>query len=110
MAEVIATKKVTKTPGKKVREIHVERMGNGITVRHHHDPEMKRVPGGGQMPMHEPSPEPMVFTGKKMQKQALGHVGSLMDQMGLGVGAGTGDGGGEGGDVPGAERPAPVTA
>lgn len=109
MAEVSITKKSTKTAGKRVKEIHIRRVGNAIQVHHEREPEMKRIPGGGQMPVHGPSPEPTSFVGPKALKQMRAHVGDLSDQMGMGVGAGTGDGGGEGGDVPGAERPAPVT-
>lgn len=109
MAEVKIEKKVTKTPTKKVSDIHIKKMGNGYHVRHEHDPEMKRIPGGGQMPVHGASPEPMVFSGAKAKKMMLAHVGNLSDQMGLGIGAGTGDGGGEGGNVAGAAQPAAVT-
>src|SRR5580704_4164136 len=101
MAEVSVSKKTTKTAGKKVKEIQIRRVGNGIVVNHEHEPETKRMPGGGQMAVHGPSPEPMVFSGKKALSQMRSHVNDLSDQFGMGLGTGMGDGGGEGGDPPG---------
>ena len=84
-------------------------MGNGYHVRHEHEPEMKRIPGGGQMAVHGASPEPMVFSGAKAKKSMLQHVNNLSDQMGAGLGTGNGDGGGQGGNIAGSAQPSPTT-
>lgn len=104
MAEVKVTKKAATKTQSKVKHIHVEGAGNGFTVTHHLEPNMSRRPGGGMMDTND-TPQPMVFSGKKANKQAADHVAGLMAQMGV-------MGGGDGGDATGqvAGPPATTTA
>lgn len=66
-------------PKHKVSHIHIERAGNGVTVRHRQMIPAQRHPGGGMMPSEiSRESEPQVFN---KPGQAKKHVAGLMAQM-----------------------------
>jgi hypothetical protein len=78
MSSVKANKpKAAAAPKRKVRSIHIERAGNGVTISHHREPPAPTKGGMASMMMEKPA-DPMVF--QKMSK-AHAHVKDLMGQM-----------------------------